>query len=96
MVLSQHFANTKKKELVGNFKNNGREWHPKAAPEAVNVHDFIDPKLGRAIPYGIYDIADNKGWVSVGTDQHFANDRASCALLLPSFPANLSEALSPN
>src|SRR2546430_7819631 len=58
-------VDTKKKELVGNFKNNGREWHPKAAPEAVNVHDFIDPKLGRAIPYGIYDIADNKGWVSV-------------------------------
>src|SRR6266702_1953882 len=66
-------VDTKKKELVGNFKNNGREWHPKAAPEAVNVHDFIDPKLGRAIPYGIYDIADNKGWVSVGTDHDTAS-----------------------
>jgi hypothetical protein len=73
LVLSQHCANAKKKELVGNFKNNGREWHPKAAPEAVNVHDFIDPKLGRAIPYGVYDIADNKGWVSVGTDHDTAS-----------------------
>jgi len=66
-------VDTKKKELVGNFKNNGREWRPKASPEAVNVHDFIDPKLGRAIPYGIYDIADNKGWVSVGTDHDTAS-----------------------
>src|SRR5882762_2668850 len=66
-------VDTKKKELVGNFKKNGREWHPKAAPEAVNVHDFIDPKLGRAIPYGIYDIADNKGWVSGGTDHDTAS-----------------------
>jgi hypothetical protein len=62
-------VDTKKKELVGNFKNNGREWHP----EAVNVHDFIDPKLGRAIPYGVYDIADHKGWGSVGTDHDTAN-----------------------
>jgi Rhodopirellula transposase DDE domain len=61
-------VDTKKKELVGNYKNNGREWHPRATPEEVNVHDFIDPKLGRAVPYGVYDIADNKGWVSVGTD----------------------------
>ena len=66
-------VDTKKKELVGNFKNNGREWRPKASPEAVKVHDFIDPKLGRAIPYGIYDIADNKGWVSVGTDHDTAS-----------------------
>src|SRR6266702_3897678 len=66
-------VDTKKKELVGNFKNNGREWHPKAAPEAVNVHDFIDPNLGRAIPYDIYDIGDNKGWVSVGTDHDTAS-----------------------
>src|ERR1700693_4351526 len=66
-------VDTKKKELVGNFKNNGREWRPKASPEAVNVHDFIDPKLGRAIPYGIYDIGDNKGWVSVGTDHDTAS-----------------------
>ena len=66
-------VDTKKKELVGNFKNNGREWHPKGSPEAVNVHDFVDPKLGRAIPYGIYDIGDNKGWVSVGTDHDTAS-----------------------
>jgi len=66
-------VDTKKKELVGNFKNNGREWRPQASPEAVKVHDFIDPKLGRAIPYGIYDVADNKGWVSVGTDHDTAS-----------------------
>jgi transposase len=66
-------VDTKKKELVGNYKNNGREWRPKGSPEAVKVHDFIDPKLGRAIPYGIYDIADNKGWVSVGTDHDTAS-----------------------
>jgi Rhodopirellula transposase DDE domain len=61
-------VDTKKKELVGNFKNNGREWRPKGRPEAVNIHDFIDPKLSRAVPYGVYDIANNAGWVSVGTD----------------------------
>lgn len=66
-------VDTKKKELVGNYKNNGQEWRPKAAPEAVNMHDFIDPKLGRAVPYGVYDIADNKGWVSVGADHDTAS-----------------------
>jgi hypothetical protein len=66
-------VDTKKKELVGNYKNNGREWRPKGSPEKVNVHDFIDPKLGRAIPYGVYDIGDNKGWVSVGTDHDTAS-----------------------
>jgi hypothetical protein len=66
-------VDTKKKELVGNYKNNGREWHPRATPEEVNAHDFIDPKLGRAVPYGAYDIADNKGWVSVGTDHDTAS-----------------------
>jgi len=66
-------VDTKKKELVGNYKNNGQEWRPKAGPEAVNVHDFIDPKLGRAVPYGVYDITDNKGWVSVGTDHDTAS-----------------------
>jgi hypothetical protein len=65
-------VDTKKKELVGNFKNNGREWHRKGAPEAVNVHDFIDPKLSRAVPYGVYDINNNVGWVSVGTDHDTA------------------------
>ena len=69
-------VDTKKKELVGNFKNNGRELRPKGSPEAVNVHDFIDKKLGRAVPYGIYDIGDNKGWVSVGSDR-FRADRSS-------------------
>jgi hypothetical protein len=66
-------VDTKKKELVGNYKNNGQQWRPKATPETVNVHDFIDPKLGRAVPYGVYDIADNKGWVSVGTDHDTAS-----------------------
>jgi hypothetical protein len=66
-------VDTKKKELVGNYKNNGREWHPKGTPEDVKVHDFIDPKLGRAVPYGVYDIADNKGWVSVGADHDTAS-----------------------
>jgi Rhodopirellula transposase DDE domain len=66
-------VDTKRKELVGNFKNNGREWNPKGEPELVNVHDFIDPKLRRAIPYGVYDIQANVGWVSVGTDHDTAS-----------------------
>lgn len=61
-------VDTKKKELVGDFKNGGREWQPEGQPEAVRVHDFVDPKLGKAIPYGVYDPAQNAGWVSVGTD----------------------------
>ena len=65
-------VDTKKKELVGNFKNAGREWRPKDRPEEVNVHDFIDPKLKRAVPYGVYDINSNTGWVSVGTDHDTA------------------------
>ena len=65
-------VDTKKKELVGNFKNNGREWRPQDQPEQVNVHDFIDPKLPRAVPYGVYDINNNLGWVSVGTDHDTA------------------------
>jgi transposase len=59
-------VDTKKKELVGDFKNAGREWHPKGEPEEVRVHDFVIPELGRAAPYGVYDIAGNTGWVSVG------------------------------
>jgi hypothetical protein len=66
-------VDTKRKELVGNFKNNGREWSPKGEPELVNVHDFIDPKLRRAVPYGVYDINANVGWVSVGTDHDTAS-----------------------
>ncbi len=65
-------VDTKKKELVGDFKNAGRELRPKASPEEVRVHGFIDPELGRAVPYGIYDIAVNKGWVSVGIDHDTA------------------------
>jgi hypothetical protein len=65
-------VDTKKKELVGNFKNNGREWRRQGTPELVNIHDFIDPKLKRAVPYGVYDITNNVGWVSVGTDHDTA------------------------
>jgi transposase len=61
-------VDTKKKELIGDFKNEGREWQPKGEPEKVRTHDFIDETLGKAIPYGVYDIAKNDGWVSVGTD----------------------------
>lgn len=61
-------VDTKKKELVGEFKNGGREWRPKGHPEKVKVHDFAEPELGRAIPYGVYDLATNSGWVSVGVD----------------------------
>ena len=66
-------VDTKKKELVGAFKNGGREWRPAGAPEAVRVHDFVDPALGRASPYGVYDIAADKGWVSVGIDHDTAS-----------------------
>jgi hypothetical protein len=65
-------VDTKKKELVGDFKNGGREWRPKGEPEAVRVHDFLIPELGRAVPYGVYDIAANAGWVSVGVDHDTA------------------------
>jgi hypothetical protein len=66
-------VDTKKKELVGDFKNGGREYHPKGQPEPVRVHDFLIPELGRAAPYGVYDIADNTGWVSVGIDHDTAS-----------------------
>jgi len=62
----------KKKELIGNFKNGGKEWRPVGDPVKVNVHDFPDKELGKAIPYGIYDIGANAGWVSVGTDHDTA------------------------
>ena len=61
-------VDTKKKELVGNFKNGGRELRPEGDPEEVRVHDFVDPELGRANPYGVYDLANNQAWVSVGID----------------------------
>jgi DNA-binding transcriptional ArsR family regulator len=66
-------VDTKKKELVGDFKNAGREWRPKGEPEQVRVHDFIIPAEGKAIPYGIYDLARNEGWVSVGIDHDTAS-----------------------
>jgi len=65
-------VDTKKKELVGEFKNPGAEWHPQGRAETVSVHDFPDPKLGKAIPYGVYDLASNEGWVSVGIDHDTA------------------------
>jgi len=61
-------VDTKKKELVGNFKNAGREWQPQDAPEIVDVHDFPNDAVGKAIPYGVYDVADNSAFVAVGTD----------------------------
>jgi len=61
-------VDTKKKELVGDFKNGGREWRPQGEPEEVRVHDFLIKELDRAVPYGIYDLAANAGWVSVGMD----------------------------
>ncbi|MGA3217460.1 MAG: ISAzo13 family transposase [Acidimicrobiales bacterium] len=59
-------VDTKKKEPVGEFSNGGREWQLKGEPEEVNVHDFVDQELGRAVPYGVYDLANDEGWVSVG------------------------------
>lgn len=65
-------VDAKKKELVGDFKNAGREWRPQGMPEEVRVHDFQDKVLGKAIPYGVYDILNNQGWVSVGIDHDTA------------------------
>jgi hypothetical protein len=65
-------VDTKKKELVGNLAGGGAEWQPAGRPEQVNVHDFPDPKVGKAIPYGVYDLGANSGWVSVGTDHDTA------------------------
>lgn len=69
-------VDTKKKELVGDFKNGGREWRPQGQPEEVRVHDFMDKTLGKAIPYGVYDMTRNVGWVSVG----ITSDTASFAV----------------
>jgi hypothetical protein len=65
-------VDTKKKELIGEYKNGGREWHPHGEPTEVNVYDFIDAEGGKAIPYGVYDLAANTGWVAVGTDHDTA------------------------
>jgi len=66
-------VDTKKKELVGDYKNAGREWEKKGQPVKVNIYDFVDPERGKAIPYGVYDVASNAGWVSVGTDHDTAS-----------------------
>jgi hypothetical protein len=65
-------VDTKKKELVGSFRNGGREWRPAGEPATVSTHDFPDQELGKAIPYGVYDVAANAGWVNVGTDHDTA------------------------
>jgi transposase len=65
-------VDAKKKELVGNFKNAGQEWHPKKHPEKVNMHDFPDEKQGKALPYGVYDLYQNQGWISVGISHNTA------------------------
>jgi Rhodopirellula transposase. len=65
-------VDTKKKELLGDFKNAGQEWQPQGEPEEVRVHDFKDPDLGKGIPYGVYDVTNNQGWVSVGIDHDTA------------------------
>lgn len=70
-------VDTKKKELVGEYKNSGQEWRPRGQPREVNVHDFPDKKLGKAIPYGVYDIVNNEGWVSVGTNHDTAEFAAA-------------------
>ena len=70
-------VDTKKKELVGNFKNAGREWRPQGEPVKVKVHDFPEAGRGKAIPYGVYDLANNEGWVSVGIDHDTARFAAA-------------------
>jgi len=66
-------VDTKKKELLGTFKNGGQEWRPQGQPERVNVHDFPDPQVGKAVPYGIDDVGRNAGWVAVGRDHDTAS-----------------------
>lgn len=65
-------VDAKKKELIGPFKQSGQQWRPKGQPEEVRVHDFLDPELGKAIPYGVYDVGQDLGWVNVGTDHDTA------------------------
>ena len=74
-LMKPNWASPKKKELVGDFKNAGRKSRPQGAPEDVRVHDFLIKELGRAVPYGIYDLAADTGWVNVGVD----NDTAAFA-----------------
>ena len=70
-------VDTKKKELVGNFRNAGREWRPKGKPLEVKVHDFQEPELGKVAPYGVYDLTNNEAWVSVGVDHDTAEFAAA-------------------
>jgi len=70
-------VDTKKKELIGDFRNAGRAWRPRGEPEEVRVHDFQDKTLGKAIPYGVYDLLNNQGWVSVGIDRDTAQFAAN-------------------
>lgn len=83
----------KKKELVGAYKNAGREWNRAGEPVQVKVHDFIDPALGKANPYGVYDIAHNTGWVSVGTDHDTA---AFAVATIASWWQQVGQGLHPN
>ena len=73
-------VDTKKKELVGDFKNAGKQWRPKQTPDLVRVHDFLIPEKGKAIPYGVYDLTRNAGWVSVGIDHDTASFAARTIL----------------
>jgi hypothetical protein len=73
-------VDTKKKELVGDFKNAGKQWRPKQTPDLVRVHDFIIPENGKAVPYGVYDLTRNTGWVSVGIDHDTATFAARTIL----------------
>jgi hypothetical protein len=73
-------VDAKKKELVGDFKNPGRQWRPKGNPEEVQVHDFLIPEKGKATPYGVYDLTHNAGWVSVGIDHDTASFAAHTIL----------------
>jgi len=86
-------VDTKKKELVGDYKNTGRELRPKGQPEPVNMHDFPDDEMGKAVPYGVYDLAENEAWVSVGV----SHDTAEFAVeTIRSWYKQLGQALYPN
>jgi hypothetical protein len=85
-------VDAKKKDLLGDCKNAGREWHPTGHPPEVRVYDFVDEELGKAIPYGVYDIGANLGWVSVGVD----HDTAACAVAtIRAWWGQMGSALSP-
>lgn len=86
-------VDTKKKELVGDYKNTGRELRPAGQPESVNVHDFPDDEMGKAVPYGVYDLAENEAWISVGV----SHDTAEFAVeTIRSWYKQLGQALYPN